>query len=92
MPTPKLTSEIVNAAILGMEAQKEKLDARIAELRAWLTGGPTEPAAAPEPATRKRRKMSAAGRRAISEATKKRWAAFHAAKEAAKKTAAKKAK
>ena len=55
MPTPKLTAEIVNAAILGMEAQKEKLDAKIAELRAWLTGGPTEHAAAPEPAPRKRR-------------------------------------
>jgi hypothetical protein len=75
MHTPKLTAEIVNAAILGMEAQKEKLDGKIAELRAWLTGGPTEPAAAPEPATPKRRKMSAAGRKAIAEAQRKRWAA-----------------
>ena len=75
MPTPRFTNEIVNAAILGMEAQKEKLDAKIAELRAWLTGGPTEHAAAPEPATRKRRKMSAAGRKAIAEAQRKRWAA-----------------
>jgi hypothetical protein len=33
MPTPKLTNEILNAAILGMEAQKDKLDAQIAELR-----------------------------------------------------------
>jgi hypothetical protein len=34
--------------------------------------------------------MSAAGRKAISEATKKRWAAFHAAKQS-KKPALKKA-
>jgi hypothetical protein len=81
MPTPKLTTEIVNAAILGMEAQKEKLDAKIAELRNWLTGGPTEPAAAPEPAKRKRRKMSAAGRKAIAEAQRKRWAASKKAAE-----------
>jgi hypothetical protein len=37
MPTPKITAEILNAAILGMEAQKEKLDAKIAELRRLLT-------------------------------------------------------
>jgi len=74
MPTPKLTTEIVNAAILGMEAQKEKLDAKIAELRAWLTGCSTEPAAAAEPATPKRRKMSAAARKRIGDAQRKRWA------------------
>jgi hypothetical protein len=81
MPTPKLTTEIVNAAILGMEAQKEKLDARIAELRAWLTGGPTEPAAAVEPVTPKRRKMSAAARKRIGDAQRKRWAASKKAAE-----------
>jgi hypothetical protein len=42
MPTPKLTAEIVNAAILGMEAQKEKLDAKIAEL---VNNPPAEPGA-----------------------------------------------
>ena len=58
-----------------MEAQKEKLDAKIAELRAWPTGGPAEPAAAPEPATpQKRRKMSAAARKRIGDAQRKRWA------------------
>ena len=34
MPAPKLTSEIIVAAILGFEAQKSRIDARIAELRA----------------------------------------------------------
>ena len=92
MPTPKLTAEIVNAAILGMEAQKEKLDAKIAELRAWLTGGPSEPAAAPEPATPKRRKMSAAARKRIGDAQRKRWAASKKAAEPSAPEAAPKAK
>jgi hypothetical protein len=75
MPT-KLTSEIITAAIVGFEEQKRQIDVKIAELRTMLTGGPTEVAVTPEaPATRKRRKMSAAGRKAIAEAQRKRWAA-----------------
>ena len=81
MPTQKLTPEILTAAILGMEAQKEKLDAKIAELRGWLTGGPTEPTAAAEPATPKRRRMSAAARKRIGDAQRKRWAASKKATE-----------
>jgi hypothetical protein len=85
MPT-KLTPEIINAAILGFEEQKKRIDTALAELRAMLSGGPAKPTAKPaatsEQTKPKRRKMSAAGRKAISEATKKRWAAVHAAKEA----------
>jgi hypothetical protein len=91
MPTPRLTNEIITAAIDGYEFQKTRIDAKIAELRAMLSGGPTEPATTPAPAKRKRRKMSAAGRKAISEATKKRWAAFHAAQQASEQPALKKA-
>jgi len=73
---PKLTPEIITAAIDGFEAQKVRLDSQISELRALLSGSPTESAAAtPEPKTRKRRRMSAAGRKAIAEAQRKRWAA-----------------
>jgi hypothetical protein len=91
MPTPKLTPEIITAAILGFEQQKRRIDGQIAELRAMLSGATTQTTATPEPAKRKRRKMSAAGRKAISEATKKRWAAFHAAQEASEQPALKKA-
>ena len=63
-------------ALDGYEVQKTHIDAKIAELRAMLNGGSTEPAVMPEPTKRKPRKMSAAGRKAISEATKKRWAAY----------------
>jgi len=73
MPTQKLTPEIINAAIFGFESQKTKIDAQIAELRAMLPGSSAQ-TATPEPTKRKRRKMSAAGRKAIAEAQRKRWA------------------
>ena len=68
---PTLTSEIINAAILGFEEQKRRLDEQIAELRSLLPGG-TLPS---QPTTDTRRKMSAAGRKAIAAAQRKRWAA-----------------
>ena len=71
MAIPKFTNEIIDAAILGFEEQKRRLDAQISELRA-LRNGVSHNA----PATgRPRGKMSAAGRRAIAEAQRKRWAA-----------------
>jgi hypothetical protein len=54
MPT-KLTPEIINAAIVGLEQQKLRIDAEIAALRAMLSGGSTQPAATPETPTIKRR-------------------------------------
>ncbi len=79
----RLTPEIVAAAIEGYEAQKARLAAKIAELRQMLDGKPAEPAVAP--AGRKRRRLSAAGRKRIAEAARKRWGAVRAAKEKAKK-------
>jgi hypothetical protein len=73
MLTTKLTPEIIAAAIGGFEAQKAQIDAQIAELRAAFTGGPIETAATVEPA-RKRGKMSAAARKRIADAQRKRWA------------------
>jgi hypothetical protein len=73
MPTHKLTPEIINAAVEGFEQQKRRIDVQIAELRAMLTGTPTE-AAAPEVPKGKRRKMSAAARKRIGDAQRKRWA------------------
>ena len=74
MPTPKLTAEIITAAIEGFEAQKRHIDTQIAELRALMPGGTAETAATPEPATRKRKKFSAASRRKMALAQKARWA------------------
>ncbi|MGO9012569.1 MAG: hypothetical protein ACLQPN_20930 [Bryobacteraceae bacterium] len=86
MPT-KLTNEIIAAAIEGFESQKTQLNAQIASLRQMLSGRPAGTAIAPQPARRKRRKMSAAGRARIAEAQRKRWAATkkpQAVQEAAK--------
>ena len=74
MPIHKLTAEILNAAIEGFESQKLRIDAQIAELWALLPGGRTEPGATPEGPKGKRRKMSAAARKRIGDAQRKRWA------------------
>jgi hypothetical protein len=104
MPT-LIDKEILAAAIEGFEAQRKRLDTRIAEIRQQLTGIPMEEEAAedgPEATDgrRKRRKMSPAARKRIADAQKKRWAAVRkesapVAKKAAKtaaKTEAPKAK
>ncbi len=120
MTTQRLTNEIIIAAIEGFEAQKNRLDGQIAELRSFLTGNPTEIAAEPArtgkrgkfseatklkmkaaqlrrwakikgdsaPSTpaaegsKPKRQLSEAGRQAIAEAARKRWAATKAAKPA----------
>src|ERR1017187_10453693 len=69
----KLTTEIITAAILGFEEQKRHIDTKIAELRAMLSGGPAESAARPEGTPRKH-KISAAARRRMAIAQRKRWA------------------
>ena len=91
MPT-KITAEIITAAIQGFEFQKTSIDGKIAQLRAMLPGGPAQTAATPEPTKRKRRKMSAAGRKAIAEAQRKRWAASKKAAEPSTSEAASKLK
>ena len=73
MPSPKLTNEIIIAAIEGFQSQKHRIDDQIAELRAMLPGGTTQTAATPEAATRKRKKFSAAARRHMKEAQQLRW-------------------
>jgi hypothetical protein len=74
MPTPKLTNEIIIAAITGFESQKTKIDAQIAELRSLLAGAPAKVAATPEAPTGKRKKFSAAARKRMKEAQQRRWA------------------
>ena len=68
----QLTNEIIHAAIDGYEVQKTRLDAKIAELRAMLSGGSNEPAATSEVPTGKR-KVSASARRKMALAQKARW-------------------
>ena len=74
MPIGRLTPELIAAAIEGFEAQKTRIDGTISELRSLLPGGRPEAAAMLEAPKRKRRKMSAAARKRIGEAQRKRWA------------------
>jgi hypothetical protein len=71
---PKLTTEIVTAAIEGLEGRKTRIDIQIAELKALLSVGPVETAAKPESSTDNRKKFSAAARRRMAMAQKARWA------------------
>ena len=77
-----LTNEIIGAAVEGFEAQKRRIDMQISELRSIRTGA-MEPPAQEHP--RPRRKMSAAGRKAIADAQRKRWTAEKAGEGASKK-------
>jgi hypothetical protein len=92
MPTNKLTPEIITAAILGFEQHKLHIDRQINDLRAMLPGGRTEPAATPEAPKGKWRKMSAAARKRIGDAQRKRWAASKGEAEPPSKTATAKPK
>ena len=73
----KLTPEVITAAIEGFQAQTQRIDEQISELRAMLNG--RQPTAATAPQTTKRSTMSAAGRKRIAEAQRKRWAALKGA-------------
>lgn len=92
MPTPKLTAEIITAAIQGFEFQKASIDGKLAELRAMLPGGSPEAAATPEAPTRKRKKFSAASRRKMALAQKARWAKIKGKSEPSAPATAKPAK
>jgi hypothetical protein len=75
----QLTQGIIDAAIEGFESQKRRIDEQIAELRALSNGhAPSAERSVP----RKKRGMSAAGRKAIAEAQRKRWAATKGQAEA----------
>ena len=67
----QLSHEIINAAIAGFEAQRHDIDSKIAELRNMLDH---RRAAAEAP--KLKRKISAASRRRMALAQKKRWAAI----------------
>jgi hypothetical protein len=81
MPQPKLTDEILAAALEGYEAQKTRIDAQIAEIRIMLSGGPAVTAASSE-AAQPRRKVSASSRRRMARAQKLRWKKLKQSSEA----------
>ena len=79
--------EILEAALQGLEAQRQKLDEQIAQVRSMMgrrAGRPSKSAhsraggieAASRAGQGKRRKLSAEARKRIAVAQKKRWADF----------------
>src|SRR6516164_6634368 len=94
MPLSTLSdNSILETALVGLRHQHSELTQKIAEIHRHLgIRGPrtTSTSSSPVAAPRKGR-MSAASRKRIGEATRKRWAAYRAQKAAAKKPAAKKA-
>ncbi|MGA2268134.1 MAG: hypothetical protein ABSH44_06645 [Bryobacteraceae bacterium] len=69
---------LLEAALVGYQHQRDHIDAKMGEIRRQLGTGPG-PASAREP---KKRVISAAGRRRIAAAQRKRWAAQKSAKQA----------
>jgi hypothetical protein len=75
--------EVLEAALQGLQAQQKRLEEQIGQVKSMLgirLGRPLKThVASASPAVRPRPKkvMSAAGRRRIAAAQKKRWAAFH---------------
>jgi hypothetical protein len=76
-------NSILQAALIGYQHEIDKLEARMADIRRQLgirKDGrriSAAPASKAMPAPRKRRKLSAAARKAIAAAQKKRWAEYH---------------
>jgi len=75
----KSNHELLRAALVGYQHQVDQLQAKMAEIRHELGTG-LEPASGPGP---KKREISAAGKRRIAAAQRKRWAETKAAEKAA---------
>lgn len=83
----KLDQFTLEMALVGYEAERARIDAATAAIRARLGQrgrGPAEVASDTAPAGR-RRKLSAAARKRIAAAQRKRWAAFRQQGKAAPK-------
>ena len=87
MHTRQLTAAILDAAIEGFEAQKRRIDEQIAQVR-QLQNGHSPATTTSEPQKQPRRKMSAAVRKRMGEAQRKRWAATKGDAETASKVTA----
>lgn len=81
-----MDNSIYEAALEGLELQKQRIDDQISQIRALLAGK-TKAAAAPVAAKAekepKKRMLSAKAKKKIAEAQKKRWAAYREKKESA---------
>ncbi len=76
------SKEILEAALQGLEAQRDRLEEQISQVRGMIGGRPGRPAGTgsrhmeASPAERKKRVLTPEARKRIAAAQKKRWAAF----------------
>ena len=83
-----LDNSILEAALQGLLAQREKIEGQITEVHRFLNGNRTNPSAeTTEKTPGKRKKFSAASRRKMAEAQKRRWAAAKGKTETAESAA-----
>lgn len=73
--------EVLQAALVGLQQQRAEIEGKMAEIRRVLGSRGPAPisASVATAAPRSKRQLSAAARKSIVEAQKKRWAAYHAA-------------
>ena len=76
----RVDDSTLRMALVGYEIERTKITEKIAEVQAKLGSRDGASASVEAKPTRKRRRISAVARKRIAEATRKRWAAFHAAK------------
>jgi hypothetical protein len=69
-----IDTSLLRMALIGYEAEREKIEQKIAEIQARLKGH--TPRSTP-PVVKARRKMSAAAKKRIAAAQRKRWAEYH---------------
>ena len=70
---------LLELALKGLEAERAQLDDEIAEIKSQLGGGRSVPTREAGNAAQPRKRMSAAQKKKISEAMKRRYAAMRAA-------------
>jgi hypothetical protein len=86
----QIDTAILEMALVGFNAKRDEVIRKIADIERQLgvhRKGASSPSAAtkkPTAAAKPKRKLSAAGKRAIRAALKQRWAAFHAKTDAVK--------
>ena len=84
MPRAKLTGNLslLSAALTGLEAQRQRIDEQIQQVRALLGKRRGRPPGRAKP--RGKRQLSAAARKRISQAQRRRWAAYRQRQAGAK--------
>jgi hypothetical protein len=77
--------QTLQAALTGYQSEHDRITRAIADLRMRIKGGKAPTSSGPDHAaspTKPKRKMSAAARKRIAAAQKKRWADYHKSQKA----------